>query len=164
MNDTDDNPFEAEHIGGKHLGMTGSQIFMDDADGDTKHKPLTDKQIFGQYAEDRAAEYLLSLGWRIIARNVRNDYGELDIIAIDTQTTPEELVIVEVRGRAVGKLQSPIETIGTRKLRTLLRASREYTQSIDWPGFWRIDAVGLTINNKKAPGDWELEHVRDITA
>ena len=78
----------------------------------------------GLFAEDAAAEYLVSIGWRVIARNVRNQYGELDIIALDAKTQPQELVIVEVRCRTLGKIQTPIETIGFRKLRTLLRASQ----------------------------------------
>ena len=35
----------------------------------------------GLFAEDTAAEYLVSIGWKILARNVRNQYGELDILA-----------------------------------------------------------------------------------
>ena len=121
---------------------------------------ITKAQELGQVAEDRAAEYLLSLGWRILDRNVRNDYGELDIIALDGDF---ELVIVEVRARTLGKMQDPLESIGPRKLRALLRASMQYVDALEWVKFWRVDVVGITMN-RKAPGDWELEHVRDITA
>ena len=122
---------------------------------------ITKAQELGQTAEDRAAEYLLSLGWKILDRNVRNDYGELDIIALDGDF---ELVIVEVRARTLGKMQDPLESIGPRKLRALLRASMQYVDALEWVKFWRIDVVGITMNNRTAPGDWELEHVRDITA
>ena len=121
---------------------------------------ITKAQELGQAAEDRAAEYLLSLGWRVVDRNVRNKYGELDIVAIDTDY---ELVIVEVRARTLGQMQSPLDSIGSRKLRALLRASMEYVEALEWVKFWRIDVVGITVN-RKAPGDWELEHVKDITA
>ena len=122
---------------------------------------ITKAQELGQVSEDRAAEYLLSLGWRILDRNVKNKYGELDIVALDDDY---ELVIVEVRARTLGKMQDPLESIGPRKLRALLRASIEYVDGLEWVKFWRIDVVGITMNNRKAPGDWELEHVRDITA
>ena len=121
---------------------------------------ITKSQELGQAAEDRAAEYLLSLGWRVVDRNVKNKYGELDIVAIDTDY---ELVIVEVRARTLGKMQNPLESIGPRKLRAMLRASMEYVEALEWVKFWRIDVVGITVN-RKAPGDWELEHVKDITA
>ena len=121
---------------------------------------ITKSQELGQVAEDRAAEYLLSLGWRVVDRNVKNKYGELDIVAIDTDY---ELVIVEVRARTLGKMQNPLESIGPRKLRAMLRASMEYVEALEWVKFWRIDVVGITVN-RKAPCDWELEHVKDITA
>lgn len=125
---------------------------------------LTKTKALGNLAEDRAAEYLVSLGWRVIARNVRNDYGELDVIAVDTKTHPQELVVVEVRARTVGRTQSPLDSIGSRKLRTLLRSSQEYIDSLNWAGFWRIDVVGITFRDKDDFTNWELEHVRDITA
>ncbi|MBQ9433441.1 MAG: YraN family protein [Synergistaceae bacterium] len=118
----------------------------------------------GQFAEDTAAEYLVSIGWRVLARNVRNSYGELDIIALDTKTQPIELVVVEVRCRTLGKMQSPLESIGSRKLRTLLRASQEYVDDLNWSGFWRIDVIGITLQDKNSLDNWELEHVKNITA
>ena len=118
----------------------------------------------GKFAEDTAAEYLLSLGWKILARNVRNTYGELDIIALDTKTHPEELVIVEVRCRTIGQMQSPLDSIGTRKLSTLLRASQAYVDEKGWSGLWRIDAIAITMRAKNDNESWELEHINDITA
>lgn len=121
---------------------------------------MTHAQELGRYAEDRAAEYILSLGWTVLARNIRNDYGELDIIALDGH----ELVIVEVRARTIGHVQAPADTIGTRKLRTLTRSGLDYVNSIDWAGFWRIDLVGITFHDKEDFTNWTLEHIKDITS
>ena len=121
---------------------------------------MTEAQELGRFAEDRAAEYIVSLGWKILARNVRNDYGELDIIAADGH----ELVIAEVRARTVGKIQSPADSIGSRKLRTLTRSGLEFMNDIDWDGFWRIDVIGITFHDKNDINNWELEHIKDITA
>ena len=125
---------------------------------------MNNSYALGRIAEDRAAEYIRSIGMDVIDRNVRNDYGELDITAFDVTAHPKELVIIEVRCRTLGKMQSPLESIGSRKIRTLMRASQQYVDDMNWPGFWRIDAVGITADKKKAPDEWELEHVRDITA
>ena len=125
---------------------------------------MNSAHTLGRFAEDTAAEYLLSIGWKVLARNVRNKYGELDIIALDTKTQPIELVIVEVRGRTLGKIQAPLETIGSRKLSTLLRASQEYVDDLNWSGFWRIDVIGITLQNKNTLENWELEHVKNITS
>ena len=125
---------------------------------------MTTAHELGRFAEDTAAEYLVSIGWRVLARNVRNQYGELDIIALDTKTQPEELVIAEVRCRTIGKIQAPLDTIGSRKLRTLLRASQDYVDDLNWSGFWRIDVIGITLQDKNTLENWELEHVKDITS
>lgn len=124
---------------------------------------MTEAQKLGHFAEDTAAKYILSLGWKVIARNVRNSYGELDIVALDTKSSPEELVIIEVRARTVGKVQSPLDSIGPKKLSTLIKSSREFIDSIEWPGFWRIDIAGITIKDKNDLHNWELEHVKNIT-
>ena len=125
---------------------------------------MTKAQELGKFAEDIAAEYLISLGWKVLARNFKNKHGELDIIATDISSKPEELVIVEVRCRSVGKVQSPFDSIGPRKLRTLVQSSMEFINEIEWEGFWRIDMVGITMKSRDDPNDWELEHLRDITA
>ena len=125
---------------------------------------MTRTQELGRFAEDTAAEYLVSIGWKIIKRNVRNKYGELDIVALDANTRPIELVIVEVRGRTIGKLQAPLDTIGSRKLNALLRASQEYIDNdLGWSGFWRIDVIGITVRDKYTLEISDFEHVKNIT-
>ncbi len=134
---------------------------------------MTFAQDVGNFAEERAAEYLISLGWLILGRNIKNEFGEIDIAAIDTGKNKigvrlKELVIVEVRARTLGKIQSPLESIGTRKLRTLINASRLFIDDNDWDGFWRIDVIGITFHNKikqlENNNDWHLEHVKDVTS
>ena len=127
---------------------------------------MTQAQELGRHAEDLAAEYILSLGWRIIARNTRNKYGELDIIALDNSDKDNsELVIIEVRARTIGKIQSPADSIGSRKLHSLINSSRLFIEdNLNWPGFWRIDLIGITITEKNHPDNWTLEHIRDITS
>ena len=123
---------------------------------------MIEAHALGKFAEDLAAEYLISQGMRVLARNVKNKYGELDIAALDTTAKPEELVIVEVRCRTLGVTQSALDSIGPRKLSILRRASQAFIDSLEWSGIWRVDAIGITTNNKKAPDEWELEYVRDI--
>ena len=56
-------------------------------------------QEFGRASEDWAFQYLVSLGWVILDRNVNMRCGELDIVAMDG----DELVVVEVRARHIGR-------------------------------------------------------------
>jgi len=126
---------------------------------------MTKAQELGKLAEDIAAEYVLSLGWKVLARNVKNKHGELDIIAAECQPSkPQELVIIEVRCRTIGKIQSPFDSIGPRKLNSLINSSREFVDEIEWQNFWRIDIIGITMKDKENKNDWTLEHIRDITS
>ncbi len=51
------------------------------------------KRWFGQRSEKAAARFLRKLGYRLLATNVSDRDGELDILALDGET----LVVVEVR-------------------------------------------------------------------
>ncbi|MCR4819254.1 MAG: YraN family protein, partial [Fretibacterium sp.] len=98
----------------------------------------------GKQAEDYAAKYAASLGWRLLGRNVKNRYGELDIVAVDNKE--QELVVIEVRCRTLGEVQSPVDSVGPRKLNTLLKAGQAFIEKEQWTGFWRIDLIALTTS------------------
>lgn len=115
----------------------------------------------GRKAEERAAGYAASLGWRVLARNVKNRYGELDIVAMDG--AENELVVIEVRYRTIGDVQSPLDSVGPRKLRALINAGRALVNDMGWTGFWRIDLVGVTADRFAPESQWRLEHIKDIT-
>ena len=117
----------------------------------------------GRRAEDRAEAYIRrSPGWKVLGRNLVNPYGELDIVAMDGS----ELVIVEVRCRTLGEVQSSLDSVGPRKLRHLVNAGRAQADRMGWTGPWRIDLIGFTVNTADrdaAELEWRLEHVRDVT-
>lgn len=73
----------------------------------------------------------------------------------------DELVVVEVRLRTVGKVTPPGESVGPRKLRTLVKTGSRIVRRLRWPGAWRIDLVALTVRPDHSV---ELEHFQDITA
>lgn len=110
----------------------------------------------GKWGEDIACSYVEDKGWRILDRNVTFPRGELDIVAIDK----EELVVVEVRTRSVGVVMSPEQSVGPQKICRLVRTGRSYVQEASWNGPWRIDIVGITVNN----GRYSLRHTEDITS
>jgi len=115
----------------------------------------------GKMAEDLAVEHIDQLGWRILSRNFSCRLGELDIVAMDE--IGKELVVVEVRYRTFGDMQSPADSIGPKKLRTLVNAGRVYVDNIAWTGPWRIDLVGITAHSRKPSESWRLEHIENIT-
>ncbi|KUK57574.1 MAG: hypothetical protein XD80_1335 [Synergistales bacterium 53_16] len=110
----------------------------------------------GVAGETLAQKALEDRGYKVVDRNVRLRSGELDMVAFDG----DELVVVEVRTRSVGKMAPPETTVGPRKLRKLVRTGRWYVLNKGWEGPWRIDVVAVTVKGDKNP---EVEIFRDVT-
>ena len=76
----------------------------------------------GKRGEDYVCERLLERGMRIVERNVRAKFAEIDIVAVDADT----LCFVEVRTRADDSLGHPAETVTPAKQRKIRRAAEAY--------------------------------------
>jgi putative endonuclease len=77
------------------------------------------RRWFGQRSERAAARYLRKLGYRILAANVADRGGEIDLLALDGGT----LVVVEVRSRSVEDPRVAAETVNYPKQRKLTEAA-----------------------------------------
>ena len=114
----------------------------------------------GQIAEDLVARRLTAAGWRIVERNARTRYGELDIVARDGGV----LVFVEVKGARrethFGP-EKPILSIDFRKQRQVRRLATAWmSERRKVPPYEeiRFDAVGVTLGRDDRPLD--VEYVR----
>lgn len=74
----------------------------------------------GARAEKDAGHFLESKGFRILARNFRTRFGELDIVADDGGT----LVLVEVKYRRDESFSSAEECLTAAKRKKLLKTGR----------------------------------------
>ena len=96
----------------------------------------------GAAAEALAARHLSDHGLRLVMRNFRARFGELDLI----MTERNVLVIVEVRARRKTNVTMPAATITHSKQRRLIGAARyfllRYRQYASWPV--RFDVVEIT--------------------
>jgi putative endonuclease len=116
------------------------------------------RQRLGAAGEDAAAKHLSRQGWKLIARNARTRYGELDLIALDGGT----LVFAEVKTLRSGPASRSIEAlmaIGPRKQRQVRRLARAWLAESDLQlryGEIRFDAIGVAIG----VGAPAIEHVR----
>ncbi len=72
--------------------------------------------------EERAADYLSRNGYRVLERNYRTRFGEIDIVAF----AGEVLAFVEVRYRKPASLVTAEESITREKRRRLKLAIRRY--------------------------------------
>ncbi len=96
----------------------------------------------GREGEDRATAYLIELGYRILARNVRLPGGEIDAVCADGST----LVIVEVKRRESRGFGSALSAVDARKRATLRRIVADYAQIVAPSARIRFDVVTLDGN------------------
>jgi len=94
----------------------------------------------GKVGEDDAVRWLEAQGYEILARNVVNHGGEIDVVAQEGGT----LCFVEVKARAGDRHGLAIEAVGFAKQRRLSRAAVLYLTARGWHGrSCRFDVLGL---------------------
>jgi putative endonuclease len=115
----------------------------------------------GRKAEELAARRLERRGWRVLERNARTRYGELDIVALDGRT----LVFVEVKAGRQGAYfgpERPVLAVGPRKQLRIRRLAAAWMMERrgGTPRYAeiRFDAIGVAFDPR---GDRavELEHI-----
>lgn len=74
------------------------------------------------HGEDAAAELLKAKGLKVIARNWRTRFGELDLVALDGTT----LVFVEVKARQLADFVEPAQAVDRTKQRKIRRLAEAY--------------------------------------
>lgn len=112
----------------------------------------------GARGEGIAAGYLIGLGWRIVERNWRCKYGEIDVVGFDADGT---LAFVEVKTRSGLGFGDPLEAITYAKLARLRRLAAEWLSAHDVGAVRvRLDAVGVLFVRGEQP---RVRLVRGIT-
>ncbi len=100
-------------------------------------------QILGQKGEEIAANYLTSHGYRLVTRNFKARYGEIDLIALDHGA----LVFVEVKTRVGRQFGLPEEAVTPRKLNEVIQTSKYFKHlHPELPESLRIDVIGIELD------------------
>ncbi|MBJ7336587.1 YraN family protein [Mycolicibacterium sp.] len=112
----------------------------------------------GALGEDLAVEHLRSCGLRVLTRNWRCRYGELDVIAADEAAGV--VVFVEVKTRTSDRFGGVEQAVTPVKLRRLRRLAGVWLAAQDrsWAQV-RIDVVGVRIGRGPTPEITHLEAV-----
>jgi len=99
--------------------------------------------------EDKACEFLRKNGYKIIERNFRKGYGEIDIVAIHSSAGSGQavLVFVEVKTRTSNSFGNPLEAITPWKLKSLIKTAQYYKMiHPKLPDSLRIDAISVILS------------------
>ena len=108
--------------------------------------------------EEIATNYLKHKGYKIIERNFRKGYGEIDIIA----TFQNTLVFVEVKTRTTSLYGGALESITYHKIKSLIKTVQFYKMlHPKLPEALRIDAILIDLkpNNEVQ----HIEHIENIS-
>lgn len=122
----------------------------------------------GKIGEDIAANFLKKNGLKIIERNYRKPYGEIDIVACETNL----IRFVEVKSvsyiptdrqekqdKSVSRGIRPEENLHPQKIRRLARVIETYIVSHE-TGEWAFDLLCVYINQKDHTA--KVKWIKDI--
>jgi putative endonuclease len=118
---------------------------------------LTRAEI-GALGEQLAVDHLESLGLRVLARNWRCRYGELDVIAADD--AKRIVAFVEVKTRTSDQFGGVAQAVTPDKVRRLRRLAGVWLAGQN--GGWaqvRIDVIGVRIGRRRTP---EITHLQGV--
>jgi putative endonuclease len=112
------------------------------------------RPVLGRTGEDVAAEHYRRLGFRVLERNYRCRYGELDLVV----GGPGIVVFCEVKTRSTDRFGAPSEAVGFVKQQRLRRLAAQWL-SHRRPGSVqvRFDVVSVIVRG----GRPEVTHVAD---
>ena len=112
----------------------------------------------GALGEQLAVDYLNQMGLRVLARNWRCRYGELDIIAADDATRAVVFVEVKTRtGEQYGGVEQAVTPAKVRRLRRLAGLWLAQQQG-SWASV-RIDVIAIRIGRRRTP---EITHIQGV--
>ncbi len=100
------------------------------------------RRLFGDAGEAVAARALEARGIRIVARNVRTRYGEIDLIGRDRSGW----LFVEVKTRRAGSFVTAAEALDGRKLARFRRLALAWAAERRVAGRVRLALAAVTVD------------------
>lgn len=102
-----------------------------------------EKKNIGKRGENLACSYLRKRGYKILDRNFRTIFGEIDIVA----KFKGMIVFVEVKTRATGSLGPPYISVTKVKETHIIKNALFYLKMHTLAKTsWRIDIVSVKLN------------------
>lgn len=99
-------------------------------------------QSIGQIGEEYVAKFLKKKHYKILARNYRKRYGEIDIIA----ENKNYIAFVEVKTRHTDSMTSAAEAVNRQKQLKIIKTASMYLSENETEKFCRFDVCEVYVN------------------
>lgn len=110
------------------------------------------KKEIGDLGENAAAKYLKKNGYKILGRNYRKKYGEIDIIA----EKDDSIAFVEVKTRKNDDFGRPCEFVDKRKQERIKKTALSYICEKGYDAGFTFDVIEVYGENGKVR---EINHI-----
>jgi putative endonuclease len=108
----------------------------------------------GNRGESLACEFLQQKGYKILQRNYRSKWGEVDIIAKTNQT----VVLVEVKTKTSNVYGEPWEMVNSWKIEQVKKMGEAWCREYGWEGRVRMGVVGVYLDQEEP----RIEHWESV--
>lgn len=107
---------------------------------------MNDKKSKGDFGEDTACKYIKKNGYKILGKNFRTKFGEIDLIGIDNDT----ICFIEVKARSSSDYGSPEQFVTKRKQERLWKTASIYINknTLEF-GNYRFDVISVDLENEE---------------
>lgn len=117
----------------------------------------------GKLGEAYTEKFLTSQNYKILMKNYHSRFGELDMIALDYNNKPLQLVFIEVKTRTSIQFGEPQESVTIKKMSKILKTIFHFFQkNKKWlTPCWRIDVIALKLDVSLKVK--EIQHFKNIS-
>jgi putative endonuclease len=111
-----------------------------------KKSEINDKKSAGDFGENTACKYIKKNGYKLLEKNFRTKFGEIDLIGIDKDT----ICFIEVKARSSSDYGSPQEFVTKRKQERLWKTASIYIDK-NTPELenYRFDVISVDLENEE---------------
>ena len=102
----------------------------------------------GRRGEELAAEHFVRLGYRVLARNHRTRWGELDLVLADEREATIVFCEVKTRRLGSGDWRDNLHEEKRKQVRTMAAAWLNEVNERPHYAELRFDAVGVTLDDR----------------
>ncbi len=105
---------------------------------------LANKEL-GDWGEQIAVDYLTDHNVKIVGRNIRTNYGEIDVLGQKDGI----LIFFEVKTRRTDNFGNPEDAVNYIKQEHMKNSALEFIQSnLDMEIDWRIDVIAIYVGKR----------------